>query len=270
MKIGFIGTGNMATAIIKGVVDQKTMSPKNIFAYDVLADKLDFLAKEFGFQACRSGLEVIQNVDAIVLAVKPQILSGALSDLRDEIKNTKKLVISIAAGTTLEKLQKELGDETPIVRVMPNVNLMVGEGTAAVCGNAQATQEQIQFVLNIFQSAGTAIQLEEKDFSNFTAIAGSSPAYAYLFIDSIARAAVKHGLPKEVATKIAAQAVLGSAKMIKESKETPWELIDKVCSPGGTTVAGLLALEENRFIATVVSGIDATIKRDKEIEKENT
>lgn len=150
---------------------------------------------------------------------------------------------------------------------MPNVNAMIGKGAAAVCGNTFASEEQIEYVLQMFQAVGLAWRLPEKDFSNFTALAGSSPAYAYLFIDSIARAGVKNGLSKELCTEIAAQAVLGSAQMILESGENPWTLIDSVCSPGGTTVAGLLALEEEAFISTIVKGIDATIVRDQELNQ---
>ena len=154
-------------------------------------------------------------------------------------------------------------NENPIVRVMPNVNAMIGEGAAAVCGNKFPSKEQVNFVVEMFNAIGMAMELPENYFSVYTAIAGSSPAYAYLFIDSLARGAVKNGLPKDIATKIAAQAVLGSAKMILESDEDPWVLINKVCSPGGTTVAGLVALEDEAFISTVIKGVDATIKKIK-------
>lgn len=265
MKIGFVGGGNMATAIIKGMTDSGYVKPADIFVYDIAVDKMRALASEVGFTPCASSREVVETADVIILAVKPQILPDVLIELREPIVSGNKLVVSIAAGTSIEKLHNALSDEISVIRVMPNVNLMAGQGAAAVCGNARASRDQIEFVLGIFRSAGTAVELDEKFFSVFTAIAGSSPAYAYLFIDSMARAAVKHGLPKDIATEIAAQAVLGSAAMVLKSAECPWSLIDKVCSPGGTTVAGLLALEEEKFLSTVVKGIDATIARDKEL-----
>jgi len=177
------------------------------------------------------------------------------------------LLVSIAAGTTTEAIYDifETNQPVKVVRVMPNVNAMIGEGAAAVCGNKFATKEDVSLIVDMFNKIGRAWELEEKYFSNFTALAGSSPAYAYLFIDSIARAGVKNGLPKDIALEIATQAVLGSAKMIEESKENPWTLIDRVCSPGGTTVAGLVELENNAFISTVIKGIDATIEKDLDL-----
>lgn len=255
MKIGFIGTGNMASAIIKGIIEKEFIKAKNIYLFDVMTDKVTEFSKEIGANVCRSNDELIRSVDVVVLSVKPNIIEK------------RPLLISIAAGTPIEKLSTFLRskEEVSIVRVMPNVNAMIGKGAAAVCGNEFASKEQVSYVQNMFQSLGMAWILPEKDFSNFTALAGSSPAYAYLFIDSIARAGVKNGLPKDLATQIVAQAVLGSAAMILESAENPWTLIDRVSSPGGTTVAGLIALEDEGFISTVVKGIDATIIKDIEL-----
>ena len=269
MKIGFIGTGNMASAIIKGIIEKQFINASDIYLFDVMTEKVAQFAKEIGANACHSNKELVESVDAIVLAVKPIIIEKVISETKEEILKNKSLIISIAAGTPIEKLQRLLKTEEmiPIVRVMPNVNAMIGEGAAAVCGNSYASEEHITYVVKMFESVGHAWRLEEKDFSNFTALAGSSPAYAYLFIDSIARAGVKNGLPKELSNQIAAQAVLGSAKMLLESNENPWTLIDRVCSPGGTTVAGLVALEDEAFISTVIKGIDATIEKDMELNQ---
>lgn len=267
MKIGFIGTGNMASAIIKGIIEKDFVAAKDIYLFDVMTEKVQAFAKEIGANACPSNPELIKEVDAVVLSVKPNIIEKVLLETKDLILEKKPLLISIAAGTPTDKLYGFLQttDAVPVVRVMPNVNAMIGKGAAAVCGNSFASEEQINYVLEMFQAVGMAWRLPEKDFSNFTALAGSSPAYAYLFIDSIARAGVKNGLPKELCNQIAAQAVLGSAEMILESGENPWTLIDRVCSPGGTTVAGLIALEDEAFISTVVKGIDATIAKDQEM-----
>lgn len=269
MKIGFIGTGNMASAIIKGIIEKNFINASDVYLFDVMNEKVKKFAKEIGANACNSNKELVSAVDAVVLAVKPTVIKKVVSEIKDDILKNKSLIISIAAGTPIEKLQQLLKTEEkiPIVRVMPNVNAMIGEGAAAVCGNAYASDEQISYVLTMFQSVGQAWHLEEKDFSNFTALAGSSPAYAYLFIDSIARAGVKNGLPKELSNQIAAQTVLGSAKMILESNENPWTLIDRVCSPGGTTIAGLVTLEDESFISTVIKGIDATIEKDMELNQ---
>lgn len=269
MKIGFIGTGNMATAIIKGIIEKEFIAAKDIYLFDVMTEKVQDFAKEIGAHACASNPELMKEVDAVVLSVKPNIIEKVLLETKDLILEKKPLLISIAAGTPTEKLYGFLQttENIPVVRVMPNVNAMIGKGAAAICGNPFASEEQVNYVIEMFQAVGLAWRLPEKDFSNFTALASSSPAYAYLFIDSIARAGVKNGLPKELATEIAAQAVLGSAEMILTSGENPWTLIDRVCSPGGTTVAGLVALEDEAFISTVIKGIDATIAKDQEMNQ---
>lgn len=269
MKIGFIGTGNMATAIIKGIVAKNFIAAEQIYLMDVDRSKAELLAIELGTHVIQSVESLIESVDFVVLAVKPNIIEQVLTESKEMIETKKPVLVSIAAGTPTEKLYRYLDTdaEVPIIRVMPNVSVMVGKGAAAICGHDFASDEQLDFVVQMFESVGKAWRLAEEDFSNFTALAGSSPAYAYLFIDSIARAGVKHGLPKQIATEMAAQAVLGSAEMILATGENPWTLIDQVCSPGGTTVAGLLALEEEAFIATVVKGIDTTIAKDKEMNE---
>ncbi|MFD1899147.1 pyrroline-5-carboxylate reductase [Enterococcus termitis] len=268
MKIGFIGTGNMAGAIVQGIVAKNFVKGKDVYLFDVLTDKVKELAAQVDGNVCSSAGEVIEQADAIVLSVKPNIIQKVVEETKTVVLEKKPLLISIAAGTTLEKLEGLVGTSTlPIIRVMPNVNAMIGLGAAAVAGNQNASKEQVQYVIDLFNAVGKAWQVDEKDFSAYTALAGSSPAYAYLFIDSLARAGVKHGLTKDKALEYAAQAVLGSAKMIMESEENPWTLIDRVCSPGGTTVAGLLALEEEAFIATIVKGIDATVARDEEMKQ---
>lgn len=269
MKIGFIGTGNMATAIIKGMIAEQFVKPENVYLFDILTDKVNELAKEVGANVCPSNKVLIEEADVVILAVKPNLIEQILLENKSVILTKKSVLVSIAAGTSTDKIYGYLktDQEVAIIRVMPNVNVQIGKGASAVCGHDFVTKEQMEYVLKMFQSIGKAWQLAEKDFSAFTALAGSSPAYAYLFIDSIARAGVKHGLPKDLATEMAAQAVLGSAEMILDSKENPWTLIDQVCSPGGATVAGLFALEDEAFIATVAKGIDATIAKEQVMDR---
>lgn len=267
LKIGFIGVGNMASAIVEGIVAKEFVSGSQVYLFDILTEKVQQFAGTLGAHAMNSPEEVIANVDVLVLAVKPNIVRTALLNAKEGILEKQPLLVSIAAGTTTEAIYDifETNQPVKVVRVMPNVNAMIGEGAAAVCGNKFATKEDVSLIVDMFNKIGRAWELEEKYFSNFTALAGSSPAYAYLFIDSIARAGVKNGLPKDIALEIATQAVLGSAKMIEESKENPWTLIDRICSPGGTTVAGLVELENNAFISTVIKGIDATIEKDLDL-----
>ena len=176
-------------------------------------------------------------------------------------------LVSIAAGITLRALREAAGGSFSgeLVRVMPNLNVTVGAGMSAVCAESGPDAAATNVVLEIFRAVGQAVALPEKHFATFTAIAGSSPAFAFLFIDSLARAAVKLGLAKDQATAIAAQAVLGRALQVQQSSLSPWDLIDAVSSPGGTTVAGLVELEERSFIASVIAGVEATVNRSKEL-----
>ena len=269
MKIGFIGAGNMASAIVEGMVQKGFSKPENIYLYDIATEKVQAFAEKIGAHALSDPQEVIKTVDTLILAVKPNVIKGVLLEAKDAILQNYPLIVSIAAGTSTEAIYEVFETDQPIriVRVMPNMNAMVGEGAAAVCGNPSATKEDVATIIDLFNAVGKAWPLEEKYFSIFTAIAGSSPAYTFLFIDSIARAAVKNGLPKNIALEMATQAILGSAETLAYSKENPWELIDRVSSPGGTTVAGIVELEDNAFISTVIKGIDATIRKDEELGK---
>lgn len=268
MTVGFIGTGNMATAIVRGVLADGFLSAAEIVVFDPDATKRDALGAELGVRVASSNTELVELSDVVVLAVKPQVVPAVLPALAAQIADRRRVVVSIAAGTPIARLEELLDTGTTeprqaVVRVMPNVNAMIGAGMAAVCGNASASAADVELVLGMFAAVGDAIELPESQFSTFTAVAGSAPAFAYLFIDSLARGAVKAGMAKDLATRIAAQTVLGSAQMVLDSDRTPWELIDMVCSPGGTTVAGLVALEDRAFLSTVVHGVTETIARDK-------
>lgn len=270
MTVGFIGTGNMATAIIRGVLADGLLPAAEIVVFDPDTAKRDALGAELGVRVASSNGELVDLSDVVVLAVKPQVVPSVLPALAAQLAERRRVVVSIAAGTPIARLEELVatgagGQPQAVVRVMPNVNAMIGAGMAAVCGNAAATTEDVELVLGMFAAVGDAIELPESQFSTFTAVAGSAPAFAYLFVDALARGAVKAGMAKDLATRIAAQTVLGSAQMILESDLSPWDLIDMVCSPGGTTVAGLVALEDRAFLSTVVHGVTETIARDKEL-----
>ena len=267
MKIGFVGAGNMGGAIIRGILNRQLFSPQDILASSLPSPQLDQMVADTGVILCPDNSDLIETSEIVLLAVTPQVKPAVLQAAAPAILRRRPLLVSIAAGTSLQQLQNFVAAETslPIIRVMPNINAQAGEGAAAVCGNSWVSKEQIDTILGIFRTFGKAWELPEKDFGIFAAIAGCSPAYACLFIDALSRAAVKHGLPKDLATRIAAQAVYGSARMVMETDDTPWDLIDKVCSPGGTTVAGLIALEDNAFVSSVIRAIDAAIAKDHEL-----
>ena len=263
--LGFIGTGNMATAIIKGIVSSGFLKGEEICVFDVIKSKADELNEKYGVSVCESLDGLAAECDAIVLSVKPNVFPTVLSQISEKVNEKKPLIISIAAGKTLEFIGSFLDGKTRIVRVMPNINAVVGEAVCGYCGNENATEADMDFVKNLCSCFGKAVALTEDKFPIFGVIGGCSPAYAYMFIDSLARAAVKNGMPKAQALEVSAQAVLGSAKMILESGEHPWELIDKVCSPGGTTIEGVLALQKDGFEAAVADAVESAFEKDRRL-----
>ena len=269
MKTGFIGSGNMAGAIIKGAV-KNGANPKDIYTYDLDNAKVSELSNSCGIVSAVSNEQIIDECEIIVLAVKPHLISGVLATCKDKLNANKHVLVSIAAGTSIEMLEAFADVENiPVIRVMPNINAIALESMTSICRNGHVTHEKYEFVKDLFSKVGRVMELEENFFGIFGALAGSSPAFSYLFIDSLAKAAHKAGLPKAKALEIAAQAVLGSAAMLLSSDKHPWELIDSVCSPGGTTIEGICTLEDNAFQATVVKCLDACMAKDALIMKKN-
>lgn len=263
--LGFIGTGNMATAIIKGVISSGLLKGEEIGVFDLQKEKVEALSKEFGLTAFTSSVSLAESCDKIVLSVKPNVISSVLSEIDAVIKEKNPLLISIAAGKTLEYLSDSVTYDAKLVRVMPNINAVVLEAVSAFCANKNVNEEEKIFVSDLLDAFGTAVEIKEELFSVFSAIAGCSPAFSYMYIDSLARGAVKNGMPKDLALKIAAQAVLGSAKMILESDEHPWSLVDKVCSPGGTTIEGVTSLQKDGFENSVIGAVQAAFDKDKKL-----
>lgn len=262
MKIGFIGVGGMAQAIIKGLISQAQVKPADILIHSAHAATYEKVGAATGVQVAASNAEVAANSDQLVLAVTPNAAVPVLKEIRDQLDPKRTTLISIVAGLSLERLEELAGYDLPILRTLPNLNVAIGAGMTAVHANEALTGDRLDAATGLFNHIGSTVTLPEDDFATFSALAGSSPAYVYFFIDSLSRAGVKYGLTKAQATKIAAQAVMGSAQMVLASDENPFGLIDQVSSPGGSTVAGLLAMEEAGFMTSVVKGIDATIARN--------
>lgn len=263
-KLGFIGCGNMATAIIGGAVSSEFLKGEEICVFDVDNSKAEFLNKEYGVNISSIVEDIAENCEFIVLAVKPQVFPVVLPQIKDYVK--KSVVVSIGAGKTLEYIGSFLKCETSVIRVMPNINAKVGASMSAVCKNDCADESALEFVKGLCKSFGEVMELPESQFPLFGVIAGCSPAYSFMFIDSMAREAVKNGMKKDEALKICAQAVLGSAKMILEDKENnPWALINSVCSPGGTTIEGVAKLQSEGFDTAVMDAVKASLDKDKKL-----
>lgn len=266
MNYGFIGAGNMAGAIIKGMtIGTGSFEGKDIYVYDLFPEAAENLAKTCGVNKCDSSADVVAAADVLVLAVKPNVLEDAVKPIKEQLIAKAPLIISIAAGKTVEFLENLISPKLPIVRVMPNINAKVGCATSAFCPNAAVADEQKEVVKNLFSTVGSITELPEKMFGIHGVIGGAAPAFAYLYIDALARAAVKAGMPKKQALELTAQTVLGSAKMVLESGEHPWALIDQVCSPGGTTIEGVCSLEADGFESSLHRAFDAVYEKDKRL-----
>lgn len=265
MSIGFIGCGNMATAIIKGIIKSKTVEESEINVFDVYAPAVEKLTAEYKINKCESECDVVSSSDAVIFAVKPNVLPQVLNKINTTLEESDTLLISIAAGKSTEFIRGALSHNNRIIRVMPNINATVGEAMCAYTANADATEADKQTAEAIFSGVGKVMYLDENYFPLFGVIGGCGPAFAYMFIDAMARAGVKNGMKKDTALMVAAQTVLGSAKMILESSEHPWELIDKVCSPGGTTIEAVTSLQADGFESAIHNAIDKAVDKDSKL-----
>lgn len=250
-KVGFLGAGNMGLSIILGMVGSGCISKHNIFAYDI-----NFSEKVPGeINKARSVSELIQESDIIVFAVKPNVFESVLSEVKKTEGFGEKVYISIAAGITTQYIRDILGN-VRVTRVMPNLALSVGEGMTVVCPYEGIDSENLEIVKEIFNSCGKVRIMSEDYIDKALAINGSGPAYVFMFIEALADAGVKNGLSRDDAYFIAAQTVLGSAKMVLETKMKPAELKDMVCSPAGTTIDGVIELENRGFRGAVIGAVD--------------
>lgn len=260
MRIGFIGAGNMARAIIGGIVKSGVAAPGDIVASAPTQETRDSVARDLRVRTTPSNVEVVRESDVVVLAVKPGVLADVIDGICDEPFD-EKLVVSIAAGKDIHWLEDAFGKEVRLVRTMPNTPALVGEGFTAICPNEDATEEDVDTVFRIFTSVGAAERMSERMVDVVGALAGSSPAYVFMFIEALADAAVAEGMRRDAAYRVAAQAVLGSAKMVLDSGAHPAELKDMVCSPGGTTIEGVQVLEEAGMRAGVINAIRAAVAK---------
>ncbi len=251
MKIGFIGCGNMARAMIGGIIKGGVAAPSDIFVSARTSESVEKAVKDFSVTGCGSNAKVVENSDVIVYAVKPQMYEDILRETADSF-TPGKIAVSIAPGKTLEWMGSLLPAGTKIVRANPNTPAMVGEGITAWCANSAADEKDIEAVTTIFNSFGQSCELTEKQMAGFIALCGSSPAYIYMLIDAMADGGVLGGIPKATAIRLAAQAVLGSAKMVLETGEHPDLLKDQVCSPAGTTIEAVAVLEKLGFRSSLI------------------
>ena len=263
-SIGFIGAGNMATAIIKGLIAQKG-SGSFINVFDVSSEKLDEISK-LGVNAFSSSQDVVKNSEIIVLAVKPQNYAEVLEALKDVV-STDKTFVSIAAGISINYVQSALCCECPVVRVMPNTPLLLKKGASALCPSDNISEDDKQIVYDMFAGSGVCEYITEDHMNEIIAVNGSSPAYIYMFAKAMADYAVSVGIDYDKALNLICATLEGSAAMLKESGDTPDVLIEKVSSKGGTTIEALNKLREHGFSEAIDDAMKACTKRAEELGK---
>ena len=259
MTIGFIGLGNMAKAMIGGILGKGLMGPNEIIGTAATEATCLKVANKYGIQTRGSNEAVAKEADIIFLAVKVVI-----ADIMDSVDENK-VIVSIAAGKTISWLANEFEKPVKIIRVMPNTPALVLEGCSAVCRNDLVSDDDYHFVIELLESFGKAYTVPETMMDVVVGVSGSSPAYVFLFIEAMADAAVAGGMPRKQAYEFAAQSVLGSAKMVLETGKHPGELKDMVCSPAGTTIEAVRVLEENGFRGTVMDAVTACIDKSKSL-----
>jgi pyrroline-5-carboxylate reductase len=265
-RIGVIGAGKIGAAIARGVIRAALVSKDQVMASDVSAPLRQAIASELGIEATPDNGALCEFADTVVLAVKPQVVDGVAREIAEKIGSAK-LLVSVAAGVPLSRIEAQLASGARVVRVMPNLPCVVGAGAAGYAPGAHATADDLEQVGSILNSFGVALPVEEKDLDAVTGLSGSGPAYVFLFMEALADGGVQAGLARNVALKLAMQTVYGAARMALESTKHLGELKDEVASPGGTTIAGIHSLEQRGFRGTVMEAVVNATKRSQELGK---
>ena len=256
-KIGLIGSGNMGEALISGLVQSQAASPENIICSDISEEALEAIKSKYKINTTTDNIEVVRQSEIIIYAVKPQILGEILKQTADAL-DTSKLVISIAAGVPLAAIAAGIGKDLRLIRVMPNICAFVKESATAIAAGKFATEEDVAQARAIFDSVGKTLFIKENVLMDaFTGLSGSGPAYIFTIIDAMADAGVKMGLSRKDALFLTTQTILGSAKLLMETKAHPGELKDRVSSPGGTSIVGLHTLEQGGLRTTLINAVEA-------------
>jgi pyrroline-5-carboxylate reductase len=263
-KIAFLGTGNMAEALVKGLLRAGAATAAELVCAEPREERRKEIAARYQVTTVVSNKEAVTAADVVLLSVKPQVIDPVLDEIAAEV-GTSKLVISIAAGVPIVKLASRLPAGARIVRTMPNTPALAGAGAAALSAGPHATPDDLALAKRLLEAVGTAVVVPESLLDAVTGLSGSGPAFVYLFIEALADGGVKAGLPRAEALQLAAQTVLGAAKLVLESGEHPGRLKDQVTSPGGTTIAGVHALEKAGFRGAVIDAVEAAARRSKEL-----
>lgn len=268
-KVSIIGTGKMGEAIISGLLKSGVYNPQYIQAAEIIENRRKYITQNYNVECHKEGKEVVAFSDVLIIAVKPGIVGKVLEQIGPTMKPGKVLV-SIAAGVTLEFLRKHLPKVIPVVRVMPNLACSVREAMITLCHSENTTEKELKMATDVLSLLGRIMPLDEKYLNLATGLVGSGPAYLFLVIDALADAGVRLGLPKDISILLAAQTTLGAAKMVVETGEHPVKLKDMVATPAGTTVEGLLELEQGKLRAVIISAVTKATERAKGLQPAKT
>lgn len=263
-KVAFIGSGNMATALIRGLLRAGASRPEDLIAADPHPEQLERLAGEFGVATVTDNREAAARADIVVLSIKPQVMAAVLDAIAPSVDDSK-LVISIAAGVPIARIAERLGSLTRIVRAMPNSPALIGAGATAVAAGLNASAADLALARALFDSVGITVTVNEEMLDAVTGLSGSGPAYVFLIIEALADAGVKMGLSRQSALKLTVQTILGSARMLQETGLHPAQLKDQVTSPGGTTSVGLHTLEAGGLRTTLIDAVERATARSREL-----
>ena len=261
-KIGFIGCGNMGKSMVLGLLNDEKIIKENMLISTRTEKSGIKITNETGIKYTLNNIDVAKFSDILFLAVKPNMYEAVIKEIRDYIKEDV-IIVTIAAGIKLSDVEDWFGKDVKIVKTMPNTPAMVGEGMSAICPNSLIEKNELEYICNLYNNFGKYEILEEKDFHAFTALCGSSPAYVFMFIEAMADAAVKLGIPRAKAYVMAEQSILGSAKLALETGKHPAELKDMVCSPGGTTIEAVIELENQGFRNSIISAMEKCAYKSK-------
>lgn len=264
ITIGFIGAGNMGTAMIKGIIKGNITKPEQIYVFDPASETVNQLQSEFGVTKVSSSKDVVESCKIIIPAVKPSIIADVLGEIADMLTKNH-LIISIAAGITTQQLKSMVKDNCCVIRTMPNTPALVGEAMTAVCKDLTVSEEYLNVASTIFSSFGKVEFVTEDQIHAATAVSGSSPAYAFMFLEAIADGGVMMGLPREQSYKMAAQSLLGAAKMMQETGKHPGELKDMVSSPSGTTIEAIAVLENYGLRGAVIEAVRSCAEKSQKM-----
>jgi pyrroline-5-carboxylate reductase len=264
-KIGFIGGGNMAGALVRGLLGAGLARPDQIAVSEPQRERREQLGRELGIAVHADNRAVAADAELVVIAVKPQVLGGVLGELHGVPETGSKLWLSVVAGATTGRLEIGLGGGARVVRSMPNTPALVGAGATAIARGAHATDADVETARTLFGSVGRTTVVDENLLDAITGLSGSGPAYVLLVIEALSDGGVRAGLPRAIATEFAAQTVLGTAKLLMETQEHPAALKDAVTSPGGTTIAGLEELERHGVRGALIAAVQAATRRSREL-----